>query len=498
MPTSSRKAPLTPVILSGGSGSRLWPVSREHYPKQFQCLNRDDASLLQETALRLHDTPGTTPPLVICNAAHRFLVAEQLQQIGCPPQRILLEPCGRNTAPAVALAALQAAPEALLLVMPADHAIDDLAAFRTAVESGRALAEAGRLVTFGITPERAHTGYGYIRRGEALGEGGYRVDAFVEKPDAERAHAYLESGDYLWNSGIFLFRAERFLAELERLAPAMLAACRAALAAGREDLDFLRVDAEAFAACPSDSIDYAVMEHTRDAAVVPMSPGWSDIGAWDAIFALKGDPARQGNAVHGDVLLHDTRNSLVHSHSRLVATVGVHDLLIVETEDAVLVADRHAAQDTKRIVEQLQALGRNECQALPQVYRPWGHYRTLALTEGFQVKEIVVNPGQQLSLQMHHHRAEHWVVVRGTARVTLGEGHGDTERLRSFLLGEDESTYIPLGTVHRLENPGIMPLKLIEVQTGSYLGEDDIVRFDDVYGRTPDRHTPSDTPAADA
>ncbi|MEQ5801204.1 mannose-1-phosphate guanylyltransferase/mannose-6-phosphate isomerase [Halomonas sp. H10-9-1] len=484
MPTPTRNAPLTPVILSGGSGSRLWPLSREHYPKQFQCLNRDDVSLLQETVLRLHGETGSAPPLVICNAAHRFLVAEQLQQIGCTPQRILLEPCARNTAPAVALAALQAAPEALLLVMPADHAIDDLDAFRAAVESGSVLAEAGRLVTFGITPERAHTGYGYIRRGEALGEGGYRVDAFVEKPDAERARSYLESGDYLWNSGIFLFRAERFLAELERLAPAMLTACRAALAAGREDLDFLRVDAEAFAACPSDSIDYAVMEHTREAAVVPMAPGWSDIGAWDAVHELQSRDAPDGNAVHGDVLLHATRNSLVHSHSRLVATVGVDDLVVVETEDAVLVADRHATQDIKRIVERLNQAGRSESRALPQVYRPWGHYRTLALTEGFQVKEIVVNPGQQLSLQMHHHRAEHWVVVQGTAKVTQSQGHGDTEQLSSFLLCEDESTYIPQGTLHRLENPGVIPLRLIEVQTGSYLGEDDIVRFDDAYGRS--------------
>lgn len=477
---------LTPVILSGGSGSRLWPVSREHYPKQFQCLNTSEASLLQEAALRMVGVEALDEPIVICNEAHRFLVAEQLQQAGCAPQRIILEPCGRNTAPAVALAALfvvNKAPDALLLVMPADHAIADGAAFQSAVTSGVPLAEAGKLVTFGISPERPHTGYGYIRRGEALERGGFRVDAFVEKPNAERAQDYLTSGDYLWNSGIFLFRADRYLEELAVHAPAMLESCRSAFEQRHEDLDFLRVGHDAFAHCPSDSIDYAVMEHTREAAVVPMSPGWSDIGAWDAVHELQSDIANDGNAVRGDVLLYATRNSLVHSHSRLVATVGVEDLVVVETEDAVLVANRHAAQDIKRIVERLKQEGRSESVTMPQVYRPWGHYQTLALTPCFQVKEIVVKPGAKLSLQMHHHRAEHWVVVQGTARVTQAQGHGDTEQLSSFLLGEDESTYIPLGTLHRLENPGVIPLKLIEVQTGSYLGEDDIVRFDDVYGR---------------
>lgn len=500
MSTSSGSTLLTPVILSGGSGSRLWPVSREQYPKQFQRLNASDASLLQEAVQRMQGADRLAPPLLVCNEAHRFLVAEQLQQIGCEPQRIILEPCGRNTAPAVALTALhvaQQAPDRLLLVMPADHVIHDTAAFHAAVAKGRILAETGKLVTFGITPERAHTGYGYIRRGEALAEGGYRVDAFVEKPDAERAQAYLESGDYLWNSGIFLFRADSFLNELEAYSPDMLKACRVAFGQRREDLDFLRVGGEAFAQCPDNSIDYAVMEHTREAAVVPMAPGWSDIGAWDAVYDLKGGDASDGNVVQGDVLMHDTHDSLVHSHSRLVATVGVHDLVVVETEDAVLVADRHAAQNIKRIVEQLKQSGRHEAQALTQVYRPWGHYRTLALTEGFQVKEIVVKPGGKLSLQMHHHRAEHWVVVQGTAKVTQAKGHGDTEQLSSFLLGEDESTYIPLGTLHRLENPGVIPLRLIEVQTGSYLGEDDIVRFDDVYGRTPDHTAPGTDFAAD-
>ncbi|CAM3442510.1 mannose-1-phosphate guanylyltransferase/mannose-6-phosphate isomerase [Halomonas lysinitropha] len=488
MPTLTRNAPLTPVILSGGSGSRLWPVSREQYPKQFQRFNATEHSLLQETALRLTGLGGVHDPLIVCNEAHRFLVAEQLQEAGVTPWRILLEPCGRNTAPAVALAASQVAnqdPATLLLVMPADHVMIDAPAFQAAVDQSRELAEQGFLVTFGITPDKPHTGYGYIRRGQPL-SAGHRVDAFVEKPDLARAHAYLESGDYLWNSGIFLFRADRYLEELEAHAADIHHACQAAYAGRREDLDFMRFDAEAFAACRSESIDYAVMEHTRRAAVVPMDPGWSDIGAWDAIFELKSDLAAQGNATRGDVMLHDTRNSLVHSHSRLVATLGVEDLIVVETEDAVLVADRSRAQDTKGIVEALNTAGRKESQALPQVYRPWGHYRTMVLMEGFQVKEIVVKPGAKLSLQMHHHRAEHWIVVAGTAQVTLGDGHGDSAHLRSFILSEDESTYIPLGTVHRLENPGVIPLKLIEVQTGSYLGEDDIVRFDDVYGRGPE------------
>lgn len=483
--TQSQNAPLTPVILSGGSGSRLWPVSREQYPKQFQRFNSTEYSLLQESALRLAGMSNTHAPLIVCNERHRFLVAEQLQEASVTPEKILLEPYARNTAAAVALAAQQVAsqrPEALLLVMPADHVIADAQAFRDAVEKNCALAEQGYLVTFGIEPHQPHTGYGYIRRGEPLSSG-YQVAAFVEKPDAERAQDYLDSGDYLWNSGIFLFRADRYLEELESYAADISQACASAFAGRREDLDFMRFDAEALAACRSESIDYAVMEHTTRAAVVPIAPGWSDIGAWDAIYELQSDSLAQGNAARGDVMLHDTCNSLVHSNSRLVATVGVKDLIVVETEDAVLVADRSRAQDTKGIVEALKRENRKESQALPRVYRPWGHYRTMVQMEGFQVKEIVVKPGEKLSLQMHYHRAEHWVVVAGTARVTLGDGHGDTEHLHSFLLSEDESTYIPLGTVHRLENPGLMQLKLIEVQTGSYLGEDDIVRFDDVYGR---------------
>ncbi|GEK48335.1 mannose-1-phosphate guanylyltransferase/mannose-6-phosphate isomerase [Bisbaumannia pacifica] len=480
---------ILPVILSGGSGSRLWPVSREAYPKQFLKLNSSDHSLLQEAVLRLGSLAECLPPLLVCNEAHRFLAAEQLQALGVIPSRIVLEPMGRNTAPALALAALAAQQDQddpLLLVMPADHVIEDAQAFLDAVAQGRRLARKGKLVTFGITPASPHTGYGYIRRGEALGDAGYRVDAFVEKPDAERAAAYLSSGDYLWNSGIFLISASRYLEELERHAGDILESCRRALAASREDLDFLRIDVEAFAACRGESIDYAVMENTQDAAVVPMDPGWSDIGAWDAIHALHSRDDASGNATQGDVLLHQARNTLVRSESRLVAAVGVEDLVIIETDDAVLVADRHQAQETKRIVEALKRDSRCEHLTHRRVYRPWGYYRTMAISEGFQVKEIVVKPGHQLSLQMHHHRAEHWVIVEGTARVTQGERPGDQQGLTHRVLTEGESTYIPLGILHRLENPGLVPLRLIEVQTGSYLGEDDIVRFDDAYGRSCD------------
>ncbi|WP_018915458.1 mannose-1-phosphate guanylyltransferase/mannose-6-phosphate isomerase [Vreelandella zhanjiangensis] len=477
---------ILPVILSGGSGSRLWPVSREHYPKQFLNLHKEDVSLLQEAALRIKDIANSGKPLIVCNEEHRFLVAEQMQQVGLKGSTIILEPCGRNTAPALALAALAASaanPDAELLVMPADHVIKDTEAFAHAVEQGRVLSQEGKLITFGITPSSPHTGYGYIKRGQALTQG-FSVAAFVEKPDLDAAENYLQSGDYFWNSGIFLFKASSFLAALGQYAPDILQSCQAAFEARTEDMDFLRIDEECFAECRSESIDYAVMEHTDQAAVIPMSPGWSDIGAWDALHELRSvDDKENGNAIHGDVMLHQTRNSLVYSESRLVAAVGVDNLVIVETDDAVLVADRRQAQDTKLIVNALKAAGRKEFQSHQRVYRPWGHYRTMVLTDSFQVKEIVVNPSGKLSLQMHHHRAEHWVVVQGTAQVTQGEGHGNTANLRSFLLSEDESTYIPLGTVHRLENPGVIPLKLIEVQTGSYLGEDDIVRYNDKYGR---------------
>lgn len=476
---------ILPVILSGGSGSRLWPVSRQHYPKQFLNLHKDDCSLLQEAAQRLKNVEDSGTPVIVCNEEHRFLVAEQMHQIGLENTQIILEPCGRNTAPALALAALaaqSASADVELLVMPADHVIKDEMAFAEAITKGRELTRNGKLVTFGITPSSPNTGYGYIKRGEPQ-EPGYNVDAFIEKPDQVRAESYFASGNYLWNSGIFLFRASAYLDALRHYAPDILEACERAYAQRSEDLYFLRVDPEAFAQCRSESIDYAVMEHTKEAAVVPMDPGWSDIGAWDALHELKACDEENGNAIHGDVMLHNTRNSLIHSESRLVAAVGVNNLVIVETDDAVLVADRHQAQDTKLIVNALKAAGRKESQSHQRVYRPWGSYHTMVLTDSFQVKEIVVKPGAKLSLQMHHHRAEHWVVVQGTARVTQGEGHGDLANLRSFLLSEDESTYIPLGTVHRLENPGVIPLHLIEVQTGSYLGEDDIVRYNDEYGR---------------
>lgn len=475
---------IIPVILSGGSGSRLWPVSREEYPKQFLNLHRDDQSLLQEAALRAKQFNHSQTPIVVCNEAHRFLVAEQLHQIGIDNAQIILEPCARNTAPAIALAAVAAMDvdaEADILVMPADHVIKEENAFVQAVEKGHHLTAKGHLVTFGITPLRAHTGYGYIHQGEPIGEG-FEVAAFVEKPDASCASEYLASGDYLWNSGIFLFKASDYLKALRQHAPGILDAAEQAFNSRVEDMDFVRVDKAAFASSPDDSIDYAIMEKVSNAAVVPMNPGWSDIGAWDALHELKATPDDQ-NTTHGDVMLHNTHGSLIHSESRLVTAVGVENLIIVETEDAVLVADRHQAQDTKKIVEALKAAGRTESKNHQQIYRPWGYYRTLALTDSFQVKEIMVKPGAKLSLQMHHHRAEHWVVVQGTAQVTQGKGHGDIDSLRSFLLSEDESTYIPLGTVHRLENPGVIPLKLIEVQTGSYLGEDDIIRYSDDYGR---------------
>ncbi|MED5557659.1 MAG: mannose-1-phosphate guanylyltransferase/mannose-6-phosphate isomerase, partial [Pseudomonadota bacterium] len=385
-----------PIILSGGSGSRLWPVSREHYPKQFLNLHKDDRSLLQEAAERLKNVENTNAPMVVCNEEHRFLVAEQLHQIGFKSAQIVLEPCGRNTAPALALAALvaqQQNADAEMLVMPADHVIKDEQAFADAVIKGRKLAHNGKLVTFGITPNAPQTGYGYIKQGAAMAEG-YAVEAFVEKPDLNRAQQYLKSGHYLWNSGIFLFKASDYLAALAQFAPDILDACQRAYEARSEDLDFIRVDQAAFAECRSESIDYAVMEHTQQAAVVPMDPGWSDIGAWDALHALKSSADKQnGNALHGDVMVHDTHNSLIHSESRLVAAVGVNNLVIVETDDAVLVADRHQAQDTKLIVNALKAAGRKESQSHQRVYRPWGNYRAMVLTDSFQVKEIVVNPG---------------------------------------------------------------------------------------------------------
>ena len=468
---------LIPVILCGGSGTRLWPLSRGAYPKQFLALT-GERTLLQDTALRLAHHDGTAPPLIVTNADHRFLVAEQLRQVGMAPQQIILEPVARNTAPAIAAAALvaqRADPDAVLLVLPSDHVIRQPDDFRALLPAARAAAGDGALVTFGIVPDAPHTGYGYIRRGRGrFTEGVFRVDAFVEKPDAKRADEFLASGDYYWNSGMFLFRADRFLDELGTHQPAMLKAVKAAVEQAKTDLDFLRLDPDAFGACPSDSIDYAVMERTAHATVIAADIGWSDIGSWSALAEVNPQD-HAGNVMRGDVVTEDVSDCLIRAEQRMVAAVGVRDLVIVETADAVLVSHKDRVQEVKRIVERLAAAGRSETTFHRRVYRPWGSYEGIDQGERFQVKRIVVKPGASLSLQMHHHRAEHWIVVRGTARVTRDDD--------VFLLSENQSTYIPLGATHRLENPGMVPLELIEVQSGAYLGEDDIVRFEDTYGR---------------
>jgi len=466
---------ITPVILSGGVGSRLWPVSRKGRPKQFLPIG-GARSMLQQTQLRLAGIE-TAPAIVVCNEAHRFLVAEQFREIKEQPGAIILEPAGRNTAPAIALAAQQAIdgdPDALLLVLPADHHIAAPDAFLAAVEQGLGAAAAGYLVTFGVVPTGPETGYGYIRGGSEAAPGVLKLDRFVEKPDVKTAQGYLAEGDYYWNSGMFLLRAGTYLELLAQHQPEMYAACQGAMAAAQRDMDFLRPDAETFLASPSDSIDYAVMEHTDRGAVVPLDCGWSDIGSWSALCEV-GEADGDGNVVEGDVLAQDTCNSYIRGESRLVATLGVDNLVVVETPDAVLVADRNKVQDVKAIVTALKAADRSEATVHQRVFRPWGSYESLVVAEGFQVKRIIVQPGQTLSLQKHFHRAEHWIVVRGTAEVTRGE--------ETFSLTADQSTYIPLETVHRLANPGQTALELIEVQSGSYLGEDDIVRLEDVYGR---------------
>ena len=466
---------LTPVILSGGVGSRLWPISREFHPKQFLPL-AGELSMLQETLQRTSDLE-TSDPMVVCNEEHRFTVAEQLRQVELITSALILEPQGRNTAPAVALAALHAIaldPDAVLLVLPADHLIQDVRAFVSAVNKALPLAQSGHLMTFGIIPTTPETAYGYIQRGESLGGDSFEISQFVEKPNKETAQAYLEQGSYLWNSGMFLLQARAYLEELGKHAPQMLACCREAMAAAEVDMDFVRPNREAFLACPSDSIDYAVMEKTGCGAVASLDCGWNDIGAWSALWDVAQRDER-GNACRGDVIVDSCSNSYLRSESRLIAALGVDNLVIVETADAVLVADRNTVQDVKRIVTQLKQLGRPEATTHRRVYRPWGSYETLVNAGRFQVKRIIVSPGGTLSLQMHHHRAEHWVVVHGTAQVTCED--------KVFMLGEDQSTYIPLGHKHRLVNPGETPLELIEVQSGDYLGEDDIVRFEDIYGR---------------
>lgn len=463
-----------PVILAGGTGSRLWPMSRELYPKQFLKLLGDE-TLLQQTLARLKGLE-TADPLLICNEEHRFLAAEQLRQMGQLGHNIILEPVGRNTAPAIALAALAAVeknPDAIMLVLAADHAIADPAKFQLAVNTATPFAEQGALLTFGIVPSHPETGYGYIKRGAAEGEA-FAIAEFVEKPNLERAGQYLTSGDYYWNSGMFLFKASRYLEELLQHRPEIHQACVTAMADTNPDLDFIRVNESAFAKCPSESVDYAVMEHTNNAMVVPLDAGWSDVGAWSALWEIAEKDA-DGNVLNGDVLNHNSNNTYVMAESALVATVGVQNLVIVQTKDAVLVADKSQVQDVKAIVNQLNTQGRSEYRLHREVYRPWGKYDSVDQGERYQVKRITVKPGEKLSVQMHHHRAEHWIVVSGTAKVTIDN--------KDQLLAENQSLYIPIGSVHALENPGKIPLELIEVQSGSYLGEDDIVRFEDRYGR---------------
>jgi mannose-1-phosphate guanylyltransferase/mannose-6-phosphate isomerase len=465
---------MIPVILSGGSGTRLWPLSRGQYPKQFLPLV-SGKTMIQETLLRLQGVRGLQPPIAVCNEDHRFMMAEQLWEVGSRPAAIILEPVGKNTAPAVAMAALSAASsDDVLLILPADHVIADAGAFHQAIVKAETLAQQDYLVTFGIVATAPETGYGYIKASQmAVGEG-YQVEAFVEKPDAETAQRYLDSGGYFWNSGMFAFKAGVFLRELETFNPQMLKVCREALAAAKTDMDFTRLDKEIFSTCPSDSIDYAVMEKTGKAAVIPLDAGWNDVGSWSALWDVTSKDGA-GNAIKGDVLTIDTVNSYIHSNSKLVAVIGVQDLVVVETDDAVMVASKDRVQDVKGIVDQLKALKRDEAHVHRKVYRPWGHYDLVDSGDRHHTKRIVVKPGAKLSLQKHHHRAEHWVVVKGTAWV-----HKDGEQI---MVTENESIYIPVGVVHCLENPGVIPLEMVEVQSGSYLGEDDIVRYQDDYGR---------------
>jgi mannose-1-phosphate guanylyltransferase / mannose-6-phosphate isomerase len=494
---------IVPVILSGGSGTRLWPLSRELYPKQLLPLV-SEKTMLQDTVTRISGIADIAGPLIIANESHRFMIVEQMKQINVSPSAIMLEPVGRNTAPAVAVAALRALTmkkDPVLLVMPADHVIRDTAALQAAVAEGAQYAMKGKLITFGIVPNSPETGYGYIKKGKSVEANmrgrvnvekpkrtyshphihastssiaAFEVASFEEKPSPTKARNFVSSGDYLWNSGMFMFRASVYLKELKRHAPAMLKACEKANNGATKDLDFLRLDEKSFTECPADSIDYAVMEKTGSAVVIPLDAGWSDVGSWSSLWeVLQKD--KNGNAASGDVIMRDVKNSFIHAGCRLVAAVGVKDLVIVETADAVLVAHKNNVQKVKQIVEHLKSDNRCEANLHRRVNRPWGAYECINSEDRFQVKRITVNPGASSSLQKHQHRAEHWIVVKGTARITKGK--------EVLTLSENESTYIPLGTKHRLENPGKIPLELIEVQSGSYLGEDDIERFDDRYGR---------------
>jgi mannose-1-phosphate guanylyltransferase len=469
---------MKPVVLAGGSGSRLWPKSRAALPKQFLSLT-SDLTMLQDTIARLSGSEADQP-IVICNDAHRFLVAEQLRQQDIQHGGILLEPMGRNTAPAIALAALHASlngEDPVLLILAADHLINDAPEFHKAISQAQFLAEQGKLVTFGIVPDSAHTGYGYIRRGSKVAsvDVGFDVADFVEKPNLATAQQYVDSGEFYWNSGMFMFKASRYLQELEKYAPEMLAICKQAIATESTDLEFVRVDADIFVTCPDDSIDYAVMEKTDSACVVPLDAGWSDVGSWSSLWETAKQKDANNNVVIGDAILDGVNNSYINSEQRLISVVGLDDVVVVETKDAVLVAHKDKVQDIKNVVNQLKAEHRPEWEFHREVFRPWGSYDSIDNGERFQVKRITVKPGEKLSVQMHHHRAEHWIVVSGTAKVTNGD--------ETLLLSENQSTYIPIGVVHALENPGRIPLELIEVQSGTYLGEDDIVRFSDRYGR---------------
>ncbi|WP_419617902.1 mannose-1-phosphate guanylyltransferase/mannose-6-phosphate isomerase [Thiolapillus sp.] len=471
---------MIPVILSGGSGTRLWPVSRKTHPKQFWPLLSED-SMLQETSNRLNSYTGAKAPIVVCNEEHRFFVAHQLQSCSPDNPAIILEPVGRNTAPAAAVAALHALKQGteedpVLLVLPADHVIKDLAAFHAALSEAEQLAQQGHLVTFGIVPGAPETGYGYIQSGDKLSATfpAMKISRFVEKPDRDTAEEYLASGDYFWNSGMFVFRATRYLDALAQFAPGILEASKQAYEQAETDADFIRLEKQAFIDCSSDSIDYAVMEHTDNGVVIPLNVGWNDVGSWSALWEI-GDKDDDGNVITGDVLAQDSRNCYLRSDSRLLATVGLEDIMVVDTHDVVLVAHRDQVQKVKELVNQLSGEQRKEIDIHALVHRPWGSYQGIDRAERYQVKRITVAPGAQLSLQMHHHRAEHWVVVKGTAKVTCGD--------RTFLLSENQSTFIPIGQQHRLENPGKIPLDIIEVQSGAYLGEDDIERLEDLYGR---------------
>ena len=494
---------IIPVILSGGSGSRLWPMSREMNPKQFLSLCGEQ-TMLQETMTRLEGIKDLAEPIVVCNEDHRFLVAQQMQEIGVEVDKIILEPIGRNTAPAICAAAeyIQGkksdkndSGQDVMLILAADHVIQNQVEFHKVVESGYRVAQQGQLITFGVVPDKAETGYGYIKRAGMIEpqsgqkEEAYKVERFVEKPDLETAQKYLDSGEYYWNSGMFMFQANAILQEMELYSQAIYSAVKASVSAGMKDLDFCRLGVDAFTASPSDSIDYAVMEKTDKVVVLPLDANWNDVGAWSALWEVN-ERDVDGNVLHGDILKHDVTNSYVHSEERMVAVIGMDNCVVVETSDAVLVADKSRSQEVKQIVNQLKSSQREEALLHQRVFRPWGSYETLEETERFKVKRIIVNPGAELSLQMHHHRAEHWVVVRGTAKIICGE--------KEFIMTEDQSNYIPLGTKHRLENPGVIPLEIIEIQTGSYLGEDDIVRFDDHYGRVDTHCLESDNAESSA